>query len=170
MKHTVSYSDLLLNTILDTLKRENRRTIDGEDILNFEKELQKIIKKYNLPVNFKSIQDTKTFLEEIESYVFVSNKDKDPIFTLLPWIDENELEKNLQNTIFANMDYVYSITKDSLRFKRNISSVEILKSIGREVNAQLIKSTIENINFYEQQKENETSKLQKIKKNLNLKG
>lgn len=170
MKYTVSYSNLLLNTMLDTMKREKRRTIDGEDILNFEKEVKKIIKQYNLPIDFKSIQDSKTFIEEIKPFVYISNKDKDPIFTLLPWIDENELEESIQNTIFNNMDYVYNITKDSLRFKRDLRSIEGLKSIGREINSQLLKSTIEQISFYDQQKEKEACKLQKIKRNLNLQG
>lgn len=170
LKYTVSYSNLLLNTMLDTMKRQNRRTIDGEDIVNFERELNSIIKQYNLPVDFKSIQDTKQFLIEIEPYVYITNQDSYPNFTLLPWIGEEELEKVCKNTIFENMDFVYNVTKENLRFKRDIRCVERLRNIGREVNKKLLKSTIDNISFYEQQKTIETSKLQKIKKNLNLRG
>lgn len=170
MKYTISYSNLLLNTMLDIMKRENRRTIDGEDILNFEKELQKIIKKFNLPMEFESMPNVKSFLIELEPYVFMSNKDNDPIYTLLPWIDEKELENSIKDTIFTNMEVVYDVTKENLRFTRTARSVHRLRNVERQVNENFLKMARDNITFFEQQKRNEETKLQKIRNNTHIRG
>lgn len=170
MKYTISYSVLLLNTILDTIKRENRRTIDGEDIINFEKELKKISKKFNLPMEFESMPNAKSFLMELEPYVFMSNQDSDPIYTLLPWINETELENSIKDTIFTNMEVVYDVTKENLRFKRTARSVQRIRNVERQVNENFLKMTRDNITFFEQQKLSEEKKLQKIKNNIHMRG
>lgn len=169
MKQIVKYSDLLLNTMLDTIKRENRKTIDGTDIINYEKVVKSIIKSYNLPMEFDAIKDVQKFLLEIEPYIFMSEQDNDAIYTLLPWVDLEELEQRVKNTIFIDMSFVYDATKESLRFKRDARSIQRLRGVEKQINSNFLKSTQENIYFYEQQKHNEEYKLQKMKQNLGIK-
>ena len=47
-KYTITYTNLVLNTLLDLSKGRNRTTIDEKDISLFEKTLKKISKDNNI--------------------------------------------------------------------------------------------------------------------------
>ena len=168
MKYRVKYSNLLLNTMLDTIKREKRRVIDGEDIINFERIIRKIVKENDIPLEFEELQNGKNFIKELEPYIFIIEEKVDAKYVLLPWIDEAELEQVIQNTIFVDMSYVYDRTREELRFKRDTSTIQGLRDIERQVSRNFLALTKENILYLERQKSNEEDKLQKIKRNLSI--
>ena len=168
MKYIVSYSNLLLNTMLDTIKRENRRTIDGTDIINFERVVKSIIKENGLPMEFDSINNGRKFLDEINPFIFTVEKDGKETYTLLPWISEQDLEESISNTIFVDMGYVYDITKDELFFKRNSRSIYRLRDIEKEVNNNFLRSTQNNLVKLEKERQKELVKFERIKQNLGM--
>ena len=166
MEYIVSYSNLLLNALLDTIKRERRRTIDSTDIINYEKAVVYIAKESNINLRFNYFNDKSKFLEEIANYVWIIQKDNTETYTLYPWISEEELELKIKNTIFSDMSVVYDVTEELLRFKRDRRETFKLKELEKDVNYYFFKETSKNISTLEKQKENEEKKLKKIKKNI----
>ena len=168
MKYMVKYSDLLLNTMLDTIKRENRRTIDSVDIMNFEKIVKSIAKQYNLYIGIESIDNDGKFIDEIDSYIIMSKENADVSYTLLPWIDEKELEDRVANTIYTDMSYVYQVTSKELTLSRKAQDVNNLRMIDKIINFNFLKSTQNNLIRLEDAKQKEMEKLVKIKQNLGM--
>ena len=145
MEYIVSYSNLLLNALLDTIKRERRRTIDSTDIINYEKAVVYIAKESNINLRFNYFNDKSKFLEEIANYVWIIQKDNTETYTLYPWISEEELELKIKNTIFSDMSVVYDVTEELLRFKRDRRETFKLKELEKDVNYYFFKETSKNI-------------------------
>lgn len=168
MKHKVKYSNLLLNTLLDTMRRENRRTIDGKDIMSFEKIIDKLAKTYNIPLEVEDLTNGRKFKEEIDQYIMITERDNETTYTLLPWISYEELEDRIRNTIFTDMSYVYRKTDEILLLNRTSNRVYKLRNIEREINENFLITTQNNITQLENAKKNELVKLAKIQKNLGI--
>ena len=168
MKHKVKYSNLLLNTLLDTMRRENRRTIDGKDIMSFEKIIDKLAKTYNIPLEVEALTNGRKFKEEIDQYIMITERDNETSYTLLPWISYEELEDRIRNTIFTDMSYVYRKADEILLLNRTSNRVYKLRNIEREINENFLITTQNNITQLENAKKNELVKLAKIQKNLGI--
>ncbi len=164
MKYTVNYSTLLLNTLLDTIKRENRRTIDGTDIINFEKIIHNFVKPFNYSIEFDTLSNSE--LEKLKQFIHIEESANKETYTLLPWISEQELEESLTNTLFDDMSSIYQITEKELLLKRNRNEVFNLKEVEKKVNDNYLNSSTKTISLLEEQKIFEEAKLQKIQNTI----
>ena len=170
MKKVINYSDLVLNTLSDTIKRENRYTIDNVDVMNYGKVIEEIIKYNGLDTKIGKLSNGDEFLKNIEDYVFRTEVDGKDTYTLLPWIDIRELDKHLENTIFSkeNMNIVFGCTFNYLFCKRTFKDLSLLKQIELSVNRNLLETTNYNVIALEYEKNKEQEKLSKIKRKLNI--
>ena len=167
MKHVVSYSELVLNTILDTMKRENRTTVDTTDIMNFENVVVEVAKENNFFIEIEDLTSRNKFNNEVNEFVCRLEDNGEQIYSLLPWISEEELENKLKNTIFRDNSLLYNVTSTVLNDARNINDIRYLKDIENYVARLYLKETMTNISSIEKEKQNEEIKLQKIKSRLN---
>ena len=170
MIKVVSYKDLVLNTMLDTIKREKRYTVDNRDIMQYEDVIDEIIKYNGLDIAIGSLNNGHEFISEIENYVYISELAGNQVYTLLPWIGDEELEDEVADTIFSrkDMDIVSEFTKDYLRFSRDNFELYHLRKIEVEV-GRASKADIENnIRSLECKINREEEKLQKVKRRLKI--
>lgn len=167
-KYTIEYKDIVLNTLLDAIKREKRYTIDTVDVMKYEKIIIGFINTYEIPMKIKE-NNRKEFVNYIEPFVFVTQLNGIETYTLLPWVSKSELEQSIEDTIFNKdeMEMVLAYTTQELRFSRKSIEIDNLKNVSSEVNRMFLASTISNISELEKQKNDEMVRLQKIKKRMN---
>lgn len=168
-KYTITYTNLVLNTLLDLSKRRNRTTIDEKDISNFEKTLKKISKDNNIDLNVEYQTDGTLFEEKIGKYAHMEeSKDLGVTYTLYPWIDSDELEKELQCSIFVSMEPVYRVTRDSLRFSRDTLTENRLNQLTYKINHYYLDSLESYIAELDEKKQEAKKQIQKIKTNFKI--
>ena len=171
-KYKVSYSDLVLNTLLDSIKRENRYTIDAIDVMNYEKVIRGFIEAYDIPMILEDMTDKKTFLLEINKFAVREEFEGIESYTLLPWIEKEELESVLENSIFnkEDMDKVFYYTSRELLFKRDVATRDKLKKIGSQLNKRFYKEIKDEIASLEKQKSLAQDRLYMINHRLSMTG
>lgn len=168
-KYTITYTNLVLNTLLDLSKRRNRTTIDEKDISVFEKTLKKISKDNNIDLDIEYQTDGTLFEEKISKYAHMEeSKDLGVTYTLYPWIDSDELEKELQFSIFVSMEPVYRVTRDSLRFSRDTLTENRLNQLTYKVNHYYLASLESYIAELDDKKQEAKKQIQKIKTNFKI--
>lgn len=168
-KYTITYTNLVLNTLLDLSKRKNRTTIDEKDISVFEKTLKKISKDNNIDLDIEYQTDSTLFEEKISKYAHMEeSKDLGVTYTLYPWIGSDELEKELQFSIFVNMEPVYRVTRDSLRFSRDTLTENRLNQLTYKVNRYYLDSLESYIAELDDKKQEAKKQIQKIKTNFKI--
>lgn len=166
-KYTINYTDLVFNTLLDVSKRKNRRTIDEKDITNFERILSEISLENDIDLNVSFSEDRETFKSRIDKYTYMKEDQKLGVtYTLYPWIDNDELEHELEYSIFVSMEPVYAVTRDKLRLARNTLEEHNLNQISEKVNNHYLQVVKSRISELEKEKEIKLKQLQKIKQNL----
>ncbi len=170
-KYKVTYSDLVLNTLLDAMKRENRYTIDTLDVMNYEKVIKEFITAYDIPMEIEGLDNRKIFLGNIEKYVQRGENVGLETYTLLPWITNQEFESALDDSIFSkdDMDKVLAYTSRYLRFVRNYQSIAQLNNITHQVDDFFLQSTKKDIESLEKQKNKAQDRLYMIKSRLGIK-
>lgn len=168
-KYTITYTNLVLNTLLDLSKRKNRTTIDEKDISVFEKTLKKISKDNNIDLDIEYQTDSTLFEEKISKYAHMEeSKDLGVTYTLYPWIGSDELEKELQFSIFVSMEPVYRVTRDSLRFSRDTLTENRLNQLTYKVNRYYLDSLESYIAELDDKKQEAKKQIQKIKTNFKI--
>lgn len=169
-KYRVSYSDLVLNTLLDSIKRENRYTIDTIDVINYEKVIRGFIEAYDIPMILEDIKSRETFVLEIDKFVVRKEFNGIESYTLLPWIEKEKLESTIENTIFnkEDMEKVFYYTSRELLFKRDIRTRDNLNEIGTEINKKFLESTKQDIETLEKQKNLAQDRLYMINHRLSM--
>ena len=168
-KYTITYTNLVLNTLLDLSKRRNRTTIDEKDISVFEKTLKKISKDNNIDLDIEYQTDSTLFEEKISKYAHMEeSKDLGVTYTLYPWIGSDELEKELQFSIFVSMEPVYRVTRDCLRFSRDTLTENRLNQLTYKVNRYYLDSLESYIAELDDKKQEAKKQIQKIKTNFKI--
>lgn len=170
MIKVVSYKDLVLNTMLDTIRRERRYTIDNRDIMNYEGVISEIIKYNELDITLGVLTNGREFMKEMDKYTYLSECGGNQVYTLLPWISEEELEDVVKNTIFPPQDMkrITEVTKDYLRFSRDNFELYNLRKIESRVNYSAKENIEKSIKSLECSLSSEKQKLQKVKKKMKI--
>ena len=96
------------------------------------------------------------------------SKDLGVTYTLYPWIDSDELEKELQFSIFVSMEPVYRVTRDSLRFSRDSLTENRLNQLTYKVNRYYLASLESYIAELDDKKQEAKKQIQKIKTNFKI--
>ncbi len=170
MIKVVSYKDLVLNTMLDTIRRERRYTIDNRDIMNYEEVISEIIKYNELDITLGALTNGREFMKEMDKYTYLSECGENQVYTLLPWISEEELEDVVKNTIFPPQDMkrITEVTKDYLRFSRDNFELYNLRKIESRVNYSAKENIEKSIKSLECSLSSEKQKLQKVKTKMKI--
>lgn len=167
-QYTIRYSNLVLNTLLDTIKREGRRTIDYVDIRNYERQLKIISIRNNINLDIQLYETKEDFADNIEKCAIIRESVFGRTYTLFPWLSTCEFERMLENTIYVKMDPILQITSKTLKFSRTVDDLNKLNKIDNFINNSYIEDTLQNIKLLKIQQEEEEKKLVKIKSNLNM--
>ena len=92
------YSDLIMNTLIEVNRKENRRVIDYEDLKNYKELIKSEAEKRNISLTFEPFISTekyiKTLEEETSDYILINYKESNNIdyIILYPWISIEEIK------------------------------------------------------------------------------
>ncbi len=166
----LSYKDLVLNTLLDSIKREGRYTIDITDIWEYEKIITAICHASKMDIVVGSVYDSESFKHQLENIAFRYELNGKDTFTLLPWVSIDELEWEVEDTIFSkeDMELVGEVTKANLNDKRSKAETYVLNKTTDHIYYHLYNKGLENIRDLDIKKTKVKYKLSKIEDRLNL--
>lgn len=159
-KYYLSYTDLVVNTMIDAVKFEDRRVIDYNDISSYMKNSRQLFQQQDVNVVFLSNEDYDGFVSEIKDFLCIyDNK-----YILLPWVEEADLIKNFRGAIpFDVVKVIANKNRSSFLSKRSKDDLEKYKEVNHFVLLNSLNKVSTNIENLETKLSEENKKLTKIK-------
>lgn len=172
------YSDLVMNTLIEVNKKENRRVIDFEDIKNYKELIKNEALKKGAVLVFEPYtgkeECVKKLEEETNDYILITYKESNNIdyIVLYPWISEEEIKEEFRDdfphSIWNIFNDITSNPKIQLP-KRSSKPTKKLGTIQYEINNKYLEIYQIKVEEAELQLDDAQKKLTKIKNVINKK-
>lgn len=172
------YSDLIMNTLIEVNRKENRRVIDYEDLKNYKELIKSEAEKRNISLTFEPFISTekyiKTLEEETSDYILINYKESNNIdyIILYPWISEEEIKENFRNEFSHNAWNIFNDITSNPKVqlpKRNSKPTRKFVAIQDEINNKYLSIYQTRVEDAEKELQEAQKKLIKIKNVIDVK-
>lgn len=141
----------VVNALIEIHRKEGRRIIDEEDVLNYHRVLEENLAERGLFV----IRNEGVFASKFFDEVRVVSKDKKKYYAMLPWIEEEELVENYRN--FLPYPYMLSMM-DPMISQKLLSKSNVELDYLHRIYFSMLNQLYENISSVEVHDSNKVMK------------
>lgn len=157
-RYTLEETDLIINTLIEINKKENRRVIDIIDINNYKHLILEKAKEKNINIFFNNMIDT-----NIEDYIYIVEDSKTK-YVMLPWVTSEDLIEKFRGYLPLDLCVILcdKEIKENIPVRSKLETT-FFNDINSNIANMFTEKLLDNINKLEKQKQKEQKKLRKIK-------
>lgn len=160
-RYYLSYTDLVINTMIDALKFEDRRVIDDKDIYSYTQNSRQLFQQKDVNVVFLGNEDYDGFLSKIQDFLCIY----DDKYILLPWVEKEDLISNFRGAIPIDViSIIANKNRSSFLSERSKKDLKKYEEINNFVVSKYLNEVSNNVENLEKELLEENKKLSKIRK------
>lgn len=157
-KYYVEETDLISNCLIEINEKTNRRIIDSNDLLEYKNNVIRKSKEKGIDIIFCYYNDVDN---EFNEYIHV---EENKYFVMVPWINREDL---MRKYTFSLPHEVIELLENVPLNKKENDTLNELEKIKERVYKKYCERLNNNIEKYEQLKEEEIIKFEKTKTLVN---